>query len=259
VDSCVRLWDDYVYLVDVRQENKALQDTVAQLKEELAKSREEAAEAPRLRRLMAFGQAVEWSRLGVRVIAHHLGPGAVLDTLMVDRGRTSLVKQNDPLVTADGVIGRVLRTAPTVATVLLLTDINSKIPVIGSSSRISGVLCGRGDNSTLELRYIPQNAPLRAGETLVTSGLAGIFPKGLPVAQVQTVERSDISLFLNVRALPLVDLRNVEEGLILHRLLPEPVLEDDSILPEDQKETGSADPKKPQKKSGAKKKAPAAG
>jgi rod shape-determining protein MreC len=217
VDKATTLWRDYVYLVDVREENEQLQTRVGQLKLELAKVQEDAAEAQRLRRLMSFAPVPGWSRQGVRVIAHRLGPGAVLDTLTVDKGSSTGVDQNDPVCTEDGVMGRVLRRGLTTATVLLITDINSKLPVLGSKSRVSGVLCGRSDEGMLEVRYVPQNAPLAVGEVLLTSGLAGIFPKGLPVARVVGVERSDISLFLTVRAKPLVDLRNVEEALILHQ------------------------------------------
>lgn len=229
VDKAQELWRSYVYLVDVRDENDMLRKQVDQLKLELAGTREEAAEVKRLRRLLSFAPVPGWSSQGARVIAHRLGPGAVLDTLMVDKGALTGIGPNNPVATADGIMGRVLRAGASTATVLLITDINSKFPVLGAKSRISGVLCGRGDTGMLEVRYVPQNAPLAVGEMLLTSGLAGIFPKGLPVAQVTSVERSDISLFLTVRARPLVDLRNAEEALVLHR---EAVVSDPGISKE---------------------------
>nr|WP_280712757.1 rod shape-determining protein MreC [Desulfobaculum xiamenense] len=213
------MWRNYVYLVDVREENAELKAEMDTLKMQVAMLREEAAEVPRLRRLLSFAPQPGWTVQGGRVIAHRLGPGAVLDTLVVDKGTMSDVGVNDPVGTADGILGRVLRTGPATATVLLITDINSKLPVISSERRISGVLCGRGDDGLLEVRYVPQNAPLAVGELLVTSGLAGIFPKGIPVARVVGVERSDISLFLTVQAEPLVDIRNVEEALVLRRVV----------------------------------------
>ena len=222
-DQAVSLWNRYIYLLGLRRENDALRERLDDLTLELAEKREQAAEATRLRRLLSFSAPRRWGSEGARIVAQRLGPNAVLDTLVIDKGSLSGYGTNAPVATPDGLAGRVLRSGLTVSTVLLITDQNSKVPVLGRTNRTTGILTGQGPGRPLEVRYVPLNAPVDEGEILITSGLARIFPKGLPVARVVSIERSDISLFLTVRAEPLVDLRNLEEVLLLHREEPEPV------------------------------------
>ncbi len=216
-DKATRLWDDYFHLVDVQQDNRRLAEAVDKLSLDLAALREEAAEAVRLRKLLDYAPPLSWTVQGARVIAHRLGPAGALDTVLIDKGGLDGVDVNVPVATPGGVAGRVLRAAMQASTVLLVTDPNSKIPVVSRDHRTTGILSGQGAGEELEVRYVPLNAPLDVGETLVTSGLAGIFPKGLPVAVVSGIERSDISLFLTVRATPLVDYNSLEEVLLFTR------------------------------------------
>ena len=119
------------------------------------------------------------------------------------------------MLTPDGLVGRVIRVGASVSSALLVTDPNSRVPVLGRKHRSVGILFGQGPKNELILRYANQNAPLEAGEVLVTSGQARIFPKGLPVARVTRVDRSEIDLHLFVTARPLVDLDRLEEVLLL--------------------------------------------
>lgn len=217
-DKSTGLWRDYFHLVEVQQDNRRLEAQVDKLSLDLSALREEAAEAGRLRRLLDYSPPRQWTVQGARVIAHRLGPAGALDTVLVDKGSLDQVTVNVPVATPLGVAGRVLRVAMQAATVLLVTDPNSKIPVVSRTHRTTGILAGQGQGEDLEVLYVPLNAPLDVGEVLVTSGLAGIFPKGLPAAEVTGIERSDISLFLTVRARPLVDYNSLEEVLLFRRL-----------------------------------------
>ena len=220
-DRAVTLWNRYVYLLGIRQENDSLRMRLDNLTLELDAIREQAAEATRLRRLLSFSTRDPWSTTGARIVAQRLGPNAVLNTLVVDKGSLSNITVNTPVATPAGLMGRVLRTGLSVSTVLLTTDQNSKVPVLGRTNRTTGILTGQGSDKLLEMRYVPLNASVDVGEILLTSGLAQIFPKGLPVARVVSIEHSDISLFLTVRAEPLVNLRDLEEVLLLTREAPE--------------------------------------
>ena len=226
-NQVVDFWDRYIYLIGVRQENEELKQQVSHLTSELNRFREEAKEAMRLRDLLSLAPPEKWSASGARVMAHRLGPHAALETLLVDKGYRSGAEQNDPVVTHQGVVGRILRDSAHLSTVLLLTDPNSRIPVRGRTHRTTGILAGGGQNEPLEVLYIPLNAPLEQGEILITSGLAGIFPQDLPAAKIISIERSDISLFQTVRAEPLLDLKSLEEVLFLKRsqaAVPNPAL-----------------------------------
>ena len=220
-DQAVSTWKRYLYLVDLRQENDSLRRRLDTFSLELAALREQAAEALRLRNLLEFTPPEKWGVSGAKVIAQRLGPNAVLDTMLIDKGSLARATVNTPATTPDGLVGRVLRVGVSASNLLLLTDQNSKVPVLGKTHRTTGILSGHGPDE-LEVRYVPLNAPIDVGEILLTSGLAGIYPKGLPAARVISIERSDISLFLTVRAEPLVDLRNLEEILLLHRTPVQP-------------------------------------
>lgn len=212
-----RFSDTYVHLQGVARENRELHEKLQRMAGALATCKEEAQEVKRLRSLLSFDPPDPWKVVGARVVSYRLGPHAALETLVVDKGVQAGIQENTPAATQEGVVGRVLRSSPFFATVLLITDLNSKVAVLGQKNRSQGILTGKGAGEPLQVLYVPLNAPLEEGELLVTSGLDYIFPKGVPVARVTKVERSEISLFLDVWAEVLIDLKNLEEVLLLKR------------------------------------------
>jgi len=207
----------YLYFVGIRQENDLLRQELDAAKVELSNLREDATEVERLRRLLSISPPQEWTRQGARVVSQRLGPNAALETLLIDKGSASGVNINTPVVVPAGVVGRVLRLSPNAATVLLVTDSNSHIPVVSQTNRTQGILKGLGPDHDLTMQYVPQGAPVEEGEILVTSGLADIFPKGLPVAKVTKIGRSGSSLFQVIDAAPLFAPRQLEEVALLFR------------------------------------------
>jgi rod shape-determining protein MreC len=121
------------------------------------------------------------------------------------------------VVTETGAVGRVLRAGPTVSTVLLISDPGSKIAVIGQDSRAQGLLVGSGVGKPLELLFTQHNTELRLREILVTSGLDGIYPKGIPAAAIASISPAEATPFPRIRAAPLVDMTHLEEVLLLER------------------------------------------
>ncbi len=217
----------YLYFVGIRQENEVLHRDLDAAREELSRLRENAAEVERLHRLLSITPPRGWTRQGSRIISHRLGPNAALETLLIDKGSGSGVTLNTPVVSPQGVVGRVLRLSPSAATVLLITDPNSRIPVVSQKNRTQGILKGEGPNHELVLQYVAQGAPVEEGEILVTSGLEEIFPKGLPVARVTAVGRSGSSLFQLIYAEPLFVPRQLEEVALLFKgPSPQPVAGD---------------------------------
>jgi len=216
-DQSLGFWERYIHLVGLKQQNDELVRENARLVRKNMILAAEARSARRLEGLLGFAPPGQWEFSGARVIAHRMGPTGALATLAVDRGAASGVSRDMPVVSLDGVVGRVLRTGGVASTVLLLTDANSRIAVIGEHNRTPGMLAGQGYGQPLTVHYMNLNAVIDPGELLLTSGLSGIFPKGLPVARVVRVRRSDISLFLTVEADPLVDVVGLEEVLLLHR------------------------------------------
>lgn len=226
-------WERYVYFMGLRQENETLRDDLARANEELVGAREQASLAKRLTDLLLLTPPPEWSREAARVIAHRLGPNAALETFVIDKGSRHGVEMNTPVVAPEGVVGRVLRYSMSAATVIMITDPNSKIPVVSQKTRTQGILVGRGPNQALTMQYVSLSASIEPGETLVTTGLEGIFPKGLPVGTVTGVSREGASLFLNVSAQPLFDSGHMEEVALLKKLPPPKVEESaEEVLPD---------------------------
>jgi len=213
-------WDRYIYFVGLREENETLRADLSKANDELVTAREQAALAKRLTDILLLQPPPQWSREAARVIAHRLGPNAALETFVIDKGSLSGVDVNTPVVAPEGVVGRVLRNSMNAATVIMVTDPNSKIPVVSQATRTQGILVGRGPGLPLVMQYVSLSAPLEVGETLVTTGLAGIFPEGLPIATVSGVTREGASLFLNVQANALYDPKRLEEVALLKKTPP---------------------------------------
>lgn len=207
----------YVDLVGLKQQNEALSEENKALRLENMTLRERAEATARVERLLGFPEPPDWKREGARVIAHRIGPTAILETILVDRGKKSGAAEDTPVLCPEGVVGRIYRAGRGVATVLLLVDPSSRVAVVGRDNRASGVVYGNGDSEPLSVKYVGVNSHMEPGEVLVTSGMDGVYPKGLPVAKVTSVKREEGTLFMVVRAEPLVDFARLEEVLLLKR------------------------------------------
>lgn len=210
-------WNRYVYLVGVRQENEDLTARIKDLETELARTAEKAKAADRLTALLRFNPEPPWSKRGCRVIGQKLGPNAILETMLVDVGSAHGIRFNDPVISTKGVVGRIAKPGVHYSSVVLLTDLSSRVPVLTSDGRVPAILQGQGPGAFLEVKFIPRNDKVTPGEVLLTSGLGGVFPKGIPVARVVEVTPADVSLFQKVYAEPLLALRYYEELLVLSR------------------------------------------
>lgn len=214
-DVAADFWERYFALVDVREENLRLKARVDELESRLLANGEDLAELRRLRQLVQLPVDVSWRPLGARVLAGRLGPNAVLDSITISRGYAAGGRPGTPLVTHLGLVGRVLKASPHASTAMLITDPGSRVAVFGQESRAPGILMGRGMGRELEVNFVQRDASVKNGEVLVTSGLDGKYPKGLPVARVVSVAPSDYTQFMAVAAMPLVDLQHLEEVLLL--------------------------------------------
>ena len=211
------LYARYIDLVGVREANDALKAEAERLRGELRNLAEDQAELRRLRALLALPDADVWKPIAARVIAGRIGPNAALESITIGRGYLSGGAPGTPVVTNLGVVGRVLRASPNTATVLLLTNPGSRIAVLSQQTRTPGILTGRSARQSLEMRFVTRYYTIYPGEILMTSGLDGAYPKGIPVARVLSVAPSGFTQFQDVFAEPLVDTERLEEVLLLER------------------------------------------
>jgi rod shape-determining protein MreC len=208
-------WNHYIALIDIAEENACLREEKNTTDQHLASVQDDLAELARLRALIGLKPPAKWRTLGSRVLAGRFGPGASLETAMIDRGFATGAPPGTPIVTPQGLVGRVFRASPHISTVLLLTDQTFRAAVVTSEGRVPGIIMGGGPRASLEVKYMAPNLKVEVGELLITSGLDDTFPKGLPVARVTRVEPGAETLFQQVHAEPLASPNSLEEVLLL--------------------------------------------
>lgn len=122
--------------------------------------------------------------------------------VVIDKGSQHDLKNGQPVIDNGGVIGQITRTYPWLSEVTLITDKDHLVPVLNVRNGLRAVLAGTGNDGALELRFVPLNADFQNGDPLVTSGIDGIYPPGLPVALVSNVERNAAFLFAKITCKP---------------------------------------------------------
>ncbi len=212
-----QFWNDYIELRKVREQNKKLIQEIKKLKIQEIPLKIKAQEWERLRRLLKFKPLQGWDFLGARVLCYRLGPSNLLNSFVIDIGSRQGVQKDMPVLTPDGLLGKVLKTSLDFSTVLLISDSNSRVPVISRIHRTKGILQGLDSTFELVVTYVPITSPLDVGEVFLTSGLGGIFPKGIPVARTVKIENDPTSLFKKIIVRPTANFSHIEEVLVLKR------------------------------------------
>jgi rod shape-determining protein MreC len=174
-----------------------------------------------LRALLQAKSRVKMSSLMAEVLYSARDPFS--RKFIVDKGISDEVQAGVAVVDDAGVIGQVTRVYPFLSEVTLITDKNQAVPVQILRSGLRAIVFGNGREGTLDLRFMPVNADIRVGDTLVTSGIDGVYPAGLPVARVIDIERNAALAFARITCTPLgrVDRRGYVLVLTAKRELPE--------------------------------------
>ena len=209
-------WTNYVSLRDVRAENDALK---AQLAEAQVQLQEQRALADRSKGLLATLELRDRSNLKT-IAAEVIGAGASMDfkTVTIDKGTSDHVGPDMAVMAPSGVVGRVVVPSARAAKVQLLTDRSAAAGVLIARSRSQGVVVGTGDE-LLRMEYVSEVADVTVGDSVVTSGIDGIYPKGYVVGTVEAVEKSGNS-YKQILVRPAVDFSSVEEVLVVLTPMP---------------------------------------
>lgn len=189
----------------LRKQNDELRKTVSDLQE--AKLQND-----RLKGLVAFAQASKLRSLGASVIGRPTNSWEGVIT--IDRGTTDGVRPGMPVVGPAGVLGQTVDVTANSARVRLVTDPNSGVAAMVQSSRVPGIVKGSIDGG-LSLDFVSTDTTVRAGDVIITSGLGGVFPKGLIVGEVTKVQKSPADLYQHITLDPSGQLSGIEEVLVL--------------------------------------------
>jgi rod shape-determining protein MreC len=210
-DSSGNLWHNYVFLRGVRAENRQLKDQIEQLRLEQVRLNEDAVQAHRLQALLAFKEQYISKTVAAQVIGSSGSDSSRM--VYIDQGENGGVKRDMAVITADGIVGKVLQVFPSVSQVLLINDQTSGVGTILEKSRLQGFLKGTATGEVV-LEGVMSDEQVAPGERVLTSGGDQIFPKGLPVGTVTKVGPGK-DLFLNIQIKPAVNLGKLEEVLVV--------------------------------------------
>lgn len=202
----------YLDLVGIREENQRLKEEVAGLRRDKVNLLSQEHENRRLRRLLDIKSQSEFPSLAAQVI----GEDAVgwYRTFLVNRGAEDGVIPGMAVTSADGLLGRIVTTSASVSKVMLITDPGFSADCRVTRTRDRGILTGYLDRQCI-LRYLDLKAQVRPEDLVITSGLGGIFPRGILVGKVDLVRRDSQGLFLEALVVPAANFSEIEEAMVI--------------------------------------------
>lgn len=204
-------------LRSMRQRNAELEQVNAALLSENFRLGEVERENQHLREMLDFAQTRPGLELrGAQIVARVIGweSNNFLEYIMLDLGADHGLQLGMPVVTDQGLVGRISETTATTSKVLLITDPSSAVNAILQSSRLHGVIRGT-PGGTLVMDYLPQGETFSVGEVILTSGLGGRFPKGIPIGQVEEIRQQDFEVFQQAVVRPTVDFPRMELVMVV--------------------------------------------
>src|SRR5580658_6655464 len=212
--STSNIWHNYFYLRGVRAENRNLKAQIERMSLEQVRMSQDADQARRLQALLGFKEQFISQTMAAQVIG---GSGSELSrSIFIDKGSRDGIKPDMAVITAEGIVGKVLRVYHSTSEVLLIDDQTSGVGSILDKTRLQGILRGT-PSGEMVLEKVMSDETVPAGELVLTSGGDGIFPKGLLVGRVTKVTPGS-DLFLNIRVRPAADLSKLEEVLVVTKI-----------------------------------------
>jgi rod shape-determining protein MreC len=204
--------ENYDTLSGFRAENERLRRRIQNLEVERQKLLEAEATNRQLKQLLDFRSHLPAGAITASIIAN--SAASWFQSCQIDKGSADGVRKGMAVVTPLGVVGQVVAVTPRAAKVLLLTDPNSGIDVLVQRTRSRGIVSGSLENGTV-LKYMKRSEDVQEGDRLITSGMDGVFPKGLMVGAVIKVRKQHLGLFQFVEVLPAVQTARTENVLVV--------------------------------------------
>ena len=211
-DTVAGIWGSYVDLRAVRTENLRLKEEIGALELRARVLEEERRENLRLKNLLELREREPFRFVAARVV----GKDATnwFHSLLIDQGTRHGIQRHSAVITPGGLVGQAVDVSRSSARVQLITDPVSSVGVMLQNSRVTGLLVGT-QSERLRIKYLPIRAEVRVGEVVITSGLGGVYPKGIMVGTVVSVDKRSGALFQEATVEPSVDLSRLEEVLVV--------------------------------------------
>ena len=210
------VWDDYVYLVDVKQDNARLAYDNARLREQVHSLEQAEVESRQLRRLLQLKDSTPGEAVSAQVIGKDFTEFFRVTRIVLDKGARE-VRSHMPVISPDGVVGAVLHVAGDTVDVQLAVDAAFGVDVEDQRTRARGFVRGTGDPARYgcKVEMVDSRDDVEIGDLLVTSGKGRWFPRGIPVARVTKVIKRELGRDQDVDAAPTVDFSRLDNVLVL--------------------------------------------
>ncbi len=212
LEKMASFFEDYIYLWHTRKDNLALLEENRKLLNSIANLRETQQENIRLRKLLHFEEKFNTQSVLARVIAKDISTD--FRSIRINRGESSGIRRNMAVVTDEGIVGRIWRTTHSTSDIVTMLDPLSAIDAIVERSRARGIVEGLTDDDC-QLKYALRTDDIQPGDILISSGLGGVFPKGITAGTVSKVNRKSYGITQEVEVRPSVDFSKLEEVLII--------------------------------------------
>jgi rod shape-determining protein MreC len=207
-----RTWQTYVDLVGVRQEREWLRHRVRELESQADRAATIESQNSRLQALLDLREAMPGQSVAARITG--IDASGLFRTAILNKGERDGVNKGMAVVAPAGVVGKIVATSPNAARVLLLEDPSSGVDALVQRSRARGIVEG-SLNGGCQLKYVKHREDLRIGDLITTSGLDGIFPKGVVIGTIVRLSREEGGLFQTADLEPAVDFNKLEEVMVV--------------------------------------------
>ncbi|HMO01870.1 MAG TPA: rod shape-determining protein MreC [Oligoflexia bacterium] len=214
ISGAMNSWNRYVNLIGVAEKARLLEMRLAEVEAHNLQMLEVESENHRLKQLLGLRVDSNKSYLPARVIA--AGSSIWTRSLIISIGKAEGVAVSDTVISSSGLVGQIVAVSNSSSLVLLITDPQSGVDALVQRSRARGVVVGGEANGNLEMLYVDSREELSIGDRVLTSGLDGVFPKGILIGQIAEIgESSTSALFHKVTLLASTDFSRLEEVLVV--------------------------------------------
>ena len=214
IDGVAGLWNDYVYLVGVREENKELKLRLEELVRQNARLAEVEAQNERLRKLINLKETLgDRPIVAARVIGVSTSP--VSRTIRLNAGESQGIKVGDAVMAEGGLVGRITGVTSGYSQVRMIVDGSSAVDIIIQRSRARGIVRGQGEDEECSVDYVVRTADVEIEDVAVTSGIGGVFPAGILVGTITSVTSPSAGVFRAAKLEPAVEFQTLEEVVVV--------------------------------------------
>jgi rod shape-determining protein MreC len=211
-NSFRNFYDHYLNIINTTRENAVLQKKVESLENKIFDLYSVKKENERLKKLLKFGDEVSHKKVLAQVIGWDTSNE--FRVLRINKGSDSGIKLKKTVITVNGLVGYTYRVSRNYTDILTILDQNNRVDVVVDRTRSHGILEGLS-NFQCRMKYVVRTEPVKIGDILVTSGLGNLYPKGIKVGEISSIEKENYGLTQQIRINPTVNFHKLEEVVVL--------------------------------------------